>query len=154
MLSSFRVRISIVLRFSSLSSVAVNSILYAGFACNCSCGKFFKIEMRVVLSQVLNLSDVISSGNILLDKSSTLNSIPAEKFQQRICSRINLLWRYKRYKTIQIDDSSQLEGYVWMPKTVILINQHVVWYGGRYAKKAIAKEGKFKARLGGRMRWI
>jgi hypothetical protein len=77
--SSFRVHISIALRFSSLSSVAVNSILCAGLPCNCCCGKFFKIEMRVVLSQVLNLHLVISSGDILLDKSSTLNPI-----QQRI----------------------------------------------------------------------
>ena len=51
-----------------------------------------------------------------------------------------------------MDDTSQLEGYVWMPKMVILINEHVVRYGERYVKKAIAKEGKFKARLGGIMK--
>ena len=77
--SSLRVHISIALHFSSLSSVAVNSIYFmCWIACNCSCGKFFKIAMRVVLSQVLNLHLVISSGDILLDKSSTLNPIPAE----------------------------------------------------------------------------
>lgn len=109
--SSLRVHISIALHFSFFIISSSKLYFMCWIACNCSCGKFFKIAMRVVLSQVLNLHLVISSGDILLDKSSTLNPIPAED-----SSRINLLWCYKRYKTIQIDNSSQLEGYVSMPK--------------------------------------